>query len=98
MRTIENVRLMKKILQHELKHLPETNQLGYSNKSDQDRLHGWIIDLAHIENFGTIGDQNSEISLWYKDECWNPLCDYDIMLDEFKEYEEILRLATQLKM
>ena len=98
MRTIENVRLMKKILQHELDRLPETNKLDCSNDSDQNRLHGWIIDLTHIESFGTIGDQDSEISLWYKDECWNPLCDYDIMLDEFKEYEEILHLASQLKM
>ena len=98
MRTIENVRVMKKILLRELNQLPETNQLGLSNESDRNRLHGWIIDLTHIENFGTISDQNSEVSLWYKDECWNPLCDYDLMLDEFKEYEEILHLATQLKM
>ena len=98
MRTIENVRLMKKILQDELDCLPETNQLGFSNEHDKNRLHGWIIDLTHIENFGTTSDQNSEISLWYEDECWNHLCDYDLMLDEFKEYEEILRLATQLKM
>ncbi|MEA1922827.1 MAG: hypothetical protein U9N63_09235 [Pseudomonadota bacterium] len=98
MRTIENVRMMKKILQHELDQLPETNKLGYSNENDKNRLHSWIIDLTHIENFGIIGDQNSEISLWYEDEYWNALCDYDLMLDEFKEYEEILRLATQLKM
>ena len=98
MRTIENVRRMKKILLNELNLLPEKNQLGYSNESDRNRLHSWIIDLTHIENFGTIGDPGSEISLWYEDECWNPLCDYDLMLDEFKEYEEILRLASQLKM
>ncbi|MCK5659546.1 MAG: hypothetical protein KAH96_06695 [Alphaproteobacteria bacterium] len=98
MRTIENVRLMKKILQHELDHLPKTNKFDSSNEDDRNRLHGWITELTHIENFATISDQNSEISLWYMDECWNPLCDYDLMLDEFKEYEEILCLATQLKM
>ena len=98
MRSIENVRLMKKILLQELTQLPETNQLGYSNENDLNRLHSWIIDLTHIEHFGTINDQDSEISLWFKDECWNPLCNYDIMLDEFNEYEEILNLASQLKM
>ena len=98
MRTIENVRMMKKILLKELNLLPEKNQFGYSNDSDRNRLHSWIIDLTHIESFGTIGDPGSEISLWYKDDCWNPLCDYDLMLDEFKEYEEILHLAAQLKM
>jgi hypothetical protein len=98
MRTIENVCLMKKILLRELDRLPKTNQLGCSNEGDKNRLHGWIIDLTHIENFGIVGDRGSEISLWYEDEYWNSLCDYDLMLDEFKEYEEILRLTTQLKM
>ena len=79
MRTIENVRLMKKILLQELNQLPETNQLGDSNEYDRNRLHGWIIDLTHIEHFGTINDQESEISLWLKDECWNPLCSRNSM-------------------
>ena len=98
MRTIDDVRMMKKILLQELNQLPKTNQLGCSNESDLNRLHSWIIDLTHIEHFGTTNDQDSEIRLWFTDECWNPLCNYDIMLDEFKEYEDILRLATQLKM
>ena len=89
---------MKKILLHELNQLPAKDQLDCSNDRDRNRLHSWIIDLTYIENFGTIGDPDSEINLWYEDKCWNPLCDYDLMLDEFKEYEEILLLATQLQM
>lgn len=97
MRTIDNVRLLKKILLHELDRLAETDKSDRSNEYKRDRLHGWIIDLTHIENFGSIGDHNSEISSWYKDESENSLYDFDIMQNEFKEYEEILRLATQFR-
>ncbi len=97
MRTIENVRILKKVILNELHQLPKTNQLGCSNESDLTRLHAWIIDLTHIEHFGTISDENSEISLWFKDECWNPLCHYDMMIEEFNEYEEILKIAVQIK-
>lgn len=98
MRTIEHVRIMKKILLQELQQLPKVNQLGYSNECDIQRLQSWIFDLTHIEHFGNIDDKNSEIGLWFKDECWNHLCNYDMMLDEFKEYEEILRLTTQFNL
>ncbi|MBN2808324.1 MAG: hypothetical protein JXR80_02395 [Deltaproteobacteria bacterium] len=88
---------MKKILLQELKQLPQTNQLGYSNESDRQRLQSWIVDLTRIEHSGAINDQESEIGLWFKDDCWNYLCDYDMMVEEFKEYEEILRLTAQFK-
>lgn len=97
MRTIDNVRLMKKILLHELGRLAENDISDRSNEYNRNRLHGWIIDLTHIENFGSIGDHNSEISSWYKGESWNPVEDFDIMQDEFEEYEEILHLATQFR-
>ena len=97
MRTIENVRLLKKVILKELNQLPKTNQLGCSNECDIIRLHAWIIDLTHIEHFGSVSDESSEISLWFKDEGWNPLCHYDILLDEFNEYEEILKLAARIE-
>ena len=99
MRTIEPVRLMKKIILHELDRLPGTNNKpNHNDENNRKRLHGWIIDLAYIEQFGTIGDHNSEISTWYKGEPLDSQRDIDILLDEFTEYEEILRLATQLRM
>ncbi len=96
MRTTEEIQRLRKVLQLELDSLPEVNALGHSNKNDQDRLYGWILELNYIEKYAETGDQASEIHLWHKDECWNHLCHYDIMLDEFQEYEDILKLASAL--
>lgn len=98
MKTIENVKLMKQVLINELAQLPEKNIFGDSNDSDQTRLHCWIIDLTYIEKFGITYDDNSEVSFWYRDECWSPLCDYEDSLKDFEEHEQLLRYAVWLNM
>jgi len=43
MKTIENVKLMKKVLVNELAQLPHVNAFGDSNELEQLRLQSWII-------------------------------------------------------
>ena len=98
MKTLENIKLMKKVLINELNQLPEENAFGDNNNSDRERLHGWIIDLAYIEKFGHSCDDSSEVSFWYRDDCWSPLCDYENALKDFAEHEQLLRYAAWLNM
>ena len=98
MKTIENVKLMKRVLINELNQLSEENVFGDSNDPDRDRLHGWIIDLTHIEKFGGVSDECSEVSFWYHDECWSPLYDFEDALKDFAEHEQLLRYAAWLNM
>ena len=98
MKSIEHVRLMKQTLINELEMLPEKNAFGDSNESDRERIHGWIIDLAYIENFGTPPDEYGDVAFWFRDECWSPLCDYEEAQQEFAEYEQLLRYAVWLNL
>ncbi len=98
MKTIEDVRLMKKVLINELNQLSEENVFGTSNDSDRVKLHGWIIDLAHLEKFGKVNDLNSDVSFWYFDECWSPLFDYEDALKNIEDYEQLVRYAVWLNM
>ena len=98
MKTLEHVKLMKKVLINEINQLPQKNSFGENNNSDREQLHGWIIDLAYIEKFGCVNNENSEVSFWYHDECWSPLYDYEGALKEFTEYEQLLRYAAWLNM
>ncbi len=98
MKTVENVKLMKKVLVNELNQLAEENVFGDSNEPDREQLHGWIIDLAHIERFGKSSDGHSEVSFWYHDECWSPLCDFENSFKDFAEHEQLLRYAAWLNM
>jgi hypothetical protein len=98
MKTLEHVKLMKKVLINEINQLPEENIFGEDNNSDRELLQSWIIDLAYIEKFGSVNDKNSEVSFWYHDECWSPLYDYEGALAEFTEYEQLLRYAAWLNM
>ena len=98
MKTSENINLMKKVLINELNHLPEENVFGSSNELDREQLHGWIIDLTYIEKFGHPCDDHSEVSFWFNDECWSPLCDYENALKDFAEHEQLLRYAAWLNM
>lgn len=96
MKTTKEIQQLRKVLQHEFDNLPQVNALGHSNKDDHDRLFSWIKELNYLEKHAETSDPNSDISLWYRDECLNQLCHYDTMLDEFQEYEEILKLASTL--
>lgn len=98
MKTLEHVTLMKKVLVNELNQLPKKNSFGENNNADRELLQSWIIDLAYIEKFGRLDDQCSEVSFWYHDECWSPLCDYEKALEEFTEHEQLLRYAAWLNM
>ncbi len=98
MKTVENVKLMKKFLINELTQLPQVNAFGDSNELEKLRLQNWIIDLAYIEKFGLTCDNNSEVSFWFNDDCWTPLCDYEEFVKAFEEHEQILRYAYWLNM
>ncbi len=98
MKTIENVKLMKKILINELIQLTEENVFGDSNEADREQLQGWIIDLAHIEKFGSNNCGHSEVSFWYHDECWSPIYDYEDSFKDFAEHEQLLRYAAWINM
>ena len=98
MRSVENIKLMKKVLINELNQLADENVFGASNNPDRDRLHSWIIDLTYIEKFGRSCDESSEVSFWFHDECWSPLCDYEKTLKDFSEHEQLLRYAAWLNM
>ena len=98
MKTLEHVKLMKKVLINEVNQLPQKNSFGGNNDSDREQMHSWIIDLAYIEKFGCVNNENSEVSFWYRDECWSPLYDYEGALAEFTEYEQLLRYAAWLNM
>jgi len=98
MKTIEQVRQMKQTLIKELKMLPEKNAFGDSNSCDRELIQGWIIDLAYIENFGSPPDYDSDVSLWFLEESFSPLCDYEEASQEFTEYEQLLRYAVWLNL
>ncbi|MBN2706699.1 MAG: hypothetical protein JXR89_09705 [Deltaproteobacteria bacterium] len=98
MKSVENIKLMKKVLVNELNRLPKTNFFGDSNAEEREKLHGWIIDLSYIENFGRASDPDSEVAFWCNDECWSPLCEYEQDLEDFAEHEQLLRYAAWLNM
>jgi len=98
MKTIEQVRQMKQILIKELKMLPETNAFGSSNSFDKEIIQGWIIDLAYIESFGSPPDYDSDVSLWFLEEGFSPLNDYENTSQEFTEYEQLLRYTVWLNL
>lgn len=98
MRTIEQVKSIKRVLIDELNQLPEDNAFGGSNANDRERLHGWIIDLTYIEKFGSPNDNNNDVGFWFNEESWSPLTDYDQSIDDFTEYERLLRYAAWLNM
>ncbi len=98
MKTIENVKSMKKVLVNELMQLPQVNAFGDKNEWERLRLQSWIIDLTYIEKFGLTCDNDSEVSFWFNDECWTPLCDYEESFKDFEEHEQILRYAYWLNM
>ena len=89
---------MKKVLINELNQLSEKNVFGDNNDRDREQLHGWIIDLTHIERYGNISDAHSEVNFWYNDECWSPLFDYEDATKDFTEHEQLLRYAAWLNM
>ena len=78
--------------------LPEKNAFGDSNSCDRELIQGWIIDLAYIENFGSPPDYDSDVSLWFLEESFSPLCDYEEASQEFTEYEQLLRYAVWLNL
>ena len=98
MKTIAQVQSLKKTLLKELERLPETNIFGSSNDFDRERLHGWIIDLTYIEEFGAVGDRRSDVGFWFTEESWSPLVDYEQFTSDFTEHERILRYAAWLNM
>ncbi len=98
MKTIENVRSLKKALISELSRLPEKNAFGDSNELERLRLQSWILDLSYIENFGRTNDDDGEVSFWFNDECWTPLCDYEDSIEDFAVQEQPLSYAAWLKM
>ncbi len=98
MKSIEQVRQMKQSLIKELKMLPETNAFGGSNNLDREQIQGWIVDLVYIENFGSPPDYDSDVSLWFLEESFSPLCDYEESCQDFTEYEQLLRYAVWLNL
>ncbi len=98
MRTIEQVKSIKRVLIDELNELPEDNAFGDSNNYDRNRLHGWIIDLAYIEEYGAPNDQHNDVGFWFHEESWSPLSDYEQSINDFTEYERLLRYAAWLNM
>ena len=98
MKTIEQIKSMKKVLVYELNQLPKENAFGESNDLDRERLHGWIIDLTYIEEFGAPGDQSNDVGFWFNEENWSPLADYEQSCKEFTEHERLLRYAAWLNM
>ena len=93
MRSINHVRLMKKVLIYKLDELNFRKQPGNVDQQKSKKLKKWISELNHIEKFGSILDPESPISIWYEDFFTSPLDEYDTMLAEFNEYEEILKLT-----
>ena len=89
---------MKKILLDKLNQLPNSNAFGDSNDLDRERLHGWIIDLTYIENFGAPGDYNEDVGFWFKEDNWSPLTDYEQSHKDFTDHERLLRYAAWLNM
>lgn len=98
MKTIEQIRSIKKVLVYELSQLPQDNAFGESNDLDRERLHGWIIDLTYLEEFGTPDDQNNDVGFWFNEESWSPLADYEHFSQEFTEHECLIRYAAWLNM
>ncbi len=98
MKSMEQVQQMKQTLIKELRMLPETNAFGGSNSFDRDLLQGWIIDLAYIETFGVPPQYECDVRLWFLEESFSPLCDYEESSREFTEYEQLLRYAIWLKL
>ncbi|MBN2705216.1 MAG: hypothetical protein JXR89_02105 [Deltaproteobacteria bacterium] len=88
---------MKKILCRELEASKRGARFAAKPGQEEDKLKKWISELNHIEKFGSVLDPESQISIWFLDYFENPLSEYDQLLDEFAEYEEILKLAAALK-
>ncbi len=98
MKSIEHVRLMKQVLINKLEMLPDKSTFGDSTEPDRERIHGWIIDLAYIENFGTPPDDYGDVAFWFRNERWSPLSDYEEARQEFAAYEKLLRYAVWLNL
>lgn len=87
---------MKRILGLELINLKHENSCCQTLSQRRQELETWIGELQHIERFGSPLNPESHISTWFLDYFSNPLSEYDLMLAEFDEYEEILQMAAKL--